>query len=270
MWGSTKQPQSWSIDDSPLLPSHTLFSSESCQPDALISSWVCQGQMALSWWRCQLWDFLRKYFITSRKRRRGKMSLVLPQSLVSAFTFGYLNKNPYGGEGGAWLLISCHCGKVNERVLGRKAREGCSVTQGFYDSLQGQVASYCIGQVTPAAERQACLFFLQCQSILRVKRFIVQSAPVSGQGKGVHMFITRKLFAVQVMHHGTSSSHSLQLKDRLEVCVWTLSVCVLSIWSLRRDVGGPAKCSPDVPIRYCSGCCLHYNEQSGEGINAGA
>lgn len=135
-------------------------------------------------------------------------------------------------------------------------------------SPQGQVASYCLGQDRPAAGRQAVFVFLWSQSILWIKVIHCLKCTSVRKGKGCAYVYSNSAFAEQVMCLGTSSPHSLQLKGRLKVCVWTLSVCGLSVWSHSRDAGGP-KCSPDVPARYCSGCCLHYNEQGSGRINAG-
>lgn len=73
-------------------------------------------------------------------------------------SFGYLNKLPdVGGKKGAWILISCCCGKVNERGAARKA--GRVLHHGAFMtvppcSLQGQVASYCLGQDRRAQGRR--------------------------------------------------------------------------------------------------------------------
>lgn len=40
---------------------------------------------------------------------------ILPTARMGLFSFGYLNKLQDGGEKGPWVLISCCCGKVNER-----------------------------------------------------------------------------------------------------------------------------------------------------------
>lgn len=106
--------------DGPSLHTHAHFSFESCHLDALIPSRVCQGQIALSWWCGQLWDFSGNISSPAGKERGKKCPLSYSGASVYLLTSGYLNKL-CAGEEGAWILISCCCGKVNERGAGRKA-----------------------------------------------------------------------------------------------------------------------------------------------------
>lgn len=97
-----------------------------------------------------------------------KSPLSYPVASVCLLILGDLNKL-WDAEKGAWILISCRSGKVNEKGAGRKA-ERVLHHQAFMSpppySFQGQVASYSIGQDRPTAERQVMFVFLWSQSIL--------------------------------------------------------------------------------------------------------
>lgn len=119
-------------------------------------------------------------------RNRKKCPFSYPVASVCLLIFGYLNNLPDGGKG-AWILISCCCGKVNEKGARIKAERvlhhGAFMTVPPYSS-QGQVASYCLGQDRPAAGRPAVFVFLRSQSILQIKAIHCLKCTSVRKGKG--------------------------------------------------------------------------------------
>lgn len=105
-------------------PSQTHF--ESCHFDALRSSRFCQGHLAddTGSFETSLEIFHPEQEVERRKN--------LPVDGVCLLAFGCLNKLIFRGEKNAWILISCGCGKVNEKGANRKSR-GSTLSQGFYD-----------------------------------------------------------------------------------------------------------------------------------------
>lgn len=82
-----------------------------------------------------------------RKGDKNALSLFYSVASIGLLTFGCLNKVP-DREKGAWILISCCRGKVNERGAGRKAERvlhhGAFMTASPY-CPQGRAAPHCLG-----------------------------------------------------------------------------------------------------------------------------
>lgn len=115
------------------------------------------------------------------RRKKPYLLLFLFYPNMGLFSFGYLNKLPDRGEKGPRILISCCCGKVNER--GAAGEAGRVLHHGaFYDcppaphartlSLQGRAVFTPLGTRQEIWTKAGCVCY-RCIVTPSIRFFVV-------------------------------------------------------------------------------------------------